>query len=116
MKIPQPGGQVRGSQTGRPINALLDLLGRRMALRILWELSQAEQPLTFRALQAAAETNPRVLNTRLKELRTAGIVVHDTPGYGLSEDGEVLVSMLLPIHRWADAWGTKSRRPLRGNT
>jgi len=70
-----------------------------MALRILWELSQAEQPLTFRALQAAAETNPRVLNTRLKELRTAGIVVHDTLGYGLSKEGEVLVSMLVPIHR-----------------
>jgi DNA-binding HxlR family transcriptional regulator len=93
--------------------ALLDLLGRRMALRILWELCQAEQPLTFRALQAAAGTNPRVLNTRLKELRTAGIVVHDTLGYGLSEQGEALLSVLLPIHRWAEAWGTKLRRSLR---
>jgi DNA-binding HxlR family transcriptional regulator len=84
-----------------------------MALRIVWELSQAAQPLTFRALQAAATTNPRVLNTRLKELRTAGIVVHDTRGYGLSEDGEALLSMLLPIHWWAEAWGKKLRRPLR---
>ena len=45
---------------------VLDLLGRRMALRILWELSRAPEPLTFRALQTAAETNPSVLNSRLE--------------------------------------------------
>jgi DNA-binding HxlR family transcriptional regulator len=43
MKVPP------GSRSGRPIMALLDLLGRRMALRILWELSCADAPLTFRA-------------------------------------------------------------------
>ena len=37
---------VRGSRTGRPIMALLDLLGRRWSLRILWELRGA--PLTSR--------------------------------------------------------------------
>ena len=31
-------GSVRGSRTGRRIMALLDLLGRRWTLRILWEL------------------------------------------------------------------------------
>ena len=67
---------MRGSRTGRPVMALLDLLGRRMALRILWELSRADAPLTFRALQGAADTNPALLNTRLKELRAAGLVVH----------------------------------------
>ena len=71
MKFPKPGQPVRGSQTGRPIMALLDLLGRRMSLRVLWELAQAGQPLTFRELQAVAETNPSLLNTRLKELRAA---------------------------------------------
>jgi DNA-binding HxlR family transcriptional regulator len=115
MKFPRPGHPVRGSRTGRPINALLDLLGRRMTLRVLWELSRAERPLTFRDLQAAAETNPRILNTRLKELRTAGIVVHGTLGYSLSQEGESLLSMLLPIHGWAEAWGAKLQRPLRGS-
>jgi DNA-binding HxlR family transcriptional regulator len=33
---------------------LLDVLGRRRALRILWELRA--DPLTFRALQEACET------------------------------------------------------------
>src|SRR5712691_3911376 len=81
MKFPKPGQPVRGSQTGRPTMALLDLLGRRMSLRVLWELAQAGQPLTFRELQAVAETNPSLLNTRLKELRAAAIVVHHTGGY-----------------------------------
>jgi DNA-binding HxlR family transcriptional regulator len=93
---------VRGSATGRPIMALLDLLGRRMALRILWELSAAR--LTFRALQQAAETNPSVLNARLRELREAGIVEHGPEGYHLTPQGETLLQQLLPLHRWADEW------------
>ena len=76
--------RVRGSRTGRPIMALLDLLGRRMSLRILWELSRADG-LTFRALQAAADTNPTVLNQRVKELRAAGLVTRDESGYRLSQ-------------------------------
>ena len=33
-------------------------------------------PLTFRALQERCETNPSLLNTRIKELRAAGLVEH----------------------------------------
>ena len=36
MTTSLPRRRVPGSTTGRPIMALLDLLGRRMALRILW--------------------------------------------------------------------------------
>ena len=86
MTSPKPGRRVRGSATGRPIMALLDLLGRRMTLRILWELR--EQRLTFRALQEAAATNPSVLNARLKELREARLVEHAAEGYGLSPQGK----------------------------
>jgi DNA-binding HxlR family transcriptional regulator len=87
--------------------ALLDLLGRRMALRVLWELSRADAPLTFRTLQTAAETNPNVLNTRLKELRTAGLVDHDAGGYRLSEIGASLTPLILQLHAWADVWGAR---------
>jgi hypothetical protein len=62
MSTPQVGRPVRGSKTGRPIMAALDLLGRRSSLRILWEL-RAGSALTFRALQDAAQTNPSLLNT-----------------------------------------------------
>jgi DNA-binding HxlR family transcriptional regulator len=86
---------------------LLDLLGRRMTLRILWELSQAHQPLTFRALQTAAETNPSVLNGRLRELRAARIVERGAGGYQLSPTGGALVSLILPLHAWAERWAAQ---------
>jgi DNA-binding HxlR family transcriptional regulator len=102
MSTPLPKGRVRGSATGRPIMALLDLLGRRMALRILWELR--ERHLTFRALQEAAATNPSVLNARLKELREARIVTHGADGYGLTPEGHKLIEAFLPLHSWAEDW------------
>jgi DNA-binding HxlR family transcriptional regulator len=104
MTFPKPGEAVRGSRTGRPVMALLDLLGRRMALRILWELSRAGAPLTFRALERAAGTNPALLNARLKELRAARLAVHGAGGYALTEDGEALVALLLPVADWAERW------------
>jgi len=102
MATPKPNRRVRGSQTGRPIMALLDLLGRRMALRILWELREGH--LTFRALQAAAETNPSLLNVRLKELREARLVAHAESGYALTPQGRELLETFLPLHAWADKW------------
>src|SRR5271165_2043326 len=98
MEAPKPGQPVRGSNTGRPIMALLDLLGRRMALRILWELARATAPLTFRELEAAADTNPSVLNKRLKELRDVAIVEHCGEGYRLTPEGRSLVVLILPLH------------------
>ena len=64
---------VRGSRTGRPIMALLDLLGRRWTLRIIWELRDG--PLTSRALRTACDdASPTVMQARLSELREAGLV------------------------------------------
>jgi DNA-binding HxlR family transcriptional regulator len=111
MPHPRPGRRVRGSATGRPIMALLDLLGRRMTLRILWELR--ERRLTFRALQEAADTNPSVLNVRLKDLRAAGLVDHDGSGYALSELGRQLLQTFLPLHAWAETWAVQLARGRR---
>ncbi len=105
MSTPRPGRKVRGSTRGRPIMALLDLLGRRGALRVLWEL-RAES-LTFRALQQAAQTNPSVLNTRLTELREAGIIEHDGDGYALTTRGRSLIERLAPLHAWAEGWARR---------
>ena len=102
MPTPMPRRRVRGSSTGRPIMALLDLLGRRMALRILWELR--DRSLTFRALQEAAGTNPSVLNARLRELREARLIAHTGEGYGLTRLGSELLETFLPLHVWADRW------------
>jgi DNA-binding HxlR family transcriptional regulator len=95
---------VRGSKTGRPIMALLDLLGRRWTLRILWELR--EQPLTSRALRAACdEASPTVLQARLSDLREAGLVeLMAASGYRLTAVGRELLENFLPLHRFAKRW------------
>lgn len=84
----------------------LDVLGRRATLRILWELRG--EPLTFRALQAACETNPGTLNTRLRELRTLDLVDHLEGGYRLTRHGQALVAALGPLQAWADQWAATS--------
>lgn len=97
-----PGQAVRGSTSGRPIMVLLDLLGRRTCLRILWELR--EDSLKFRELQSAAETSPSVLNTRLKELRAAKLLVTTPDGYQLTQTGRSLLIHILPLYEWAETW------------
>ena len=104
-KIAKPSRRrVRGSTTGRPIMALLDLLGRRWALRILWELR--EEPLPSRALRTACdEASPTVLQARLTELREAGFVeLGEGGGYGLTALGRELCETFMPLHRFAERW------------
>jgi DNA-binding HxlR family transcriptional regulator len=107
MTTPRIGQPVRGSTTGRPIMVALDLLGRRTALRVLWELRG--DPLTFRALQDACETNTRLLNTRLTELREADLVEHAEGGYRLTDEGRRLTKALKSLSAWADQWGHGKR-------
>jgi DNA-binding HxlR family transcriptional regulator len=107
MKKAAPRRRVRGSRTGRPIMVLLDLLGRRWSLRILWELR--EQPLTSRALRAACdEASPTVLQARLSELREAGFIeLVPGVGYGLTGLGRELNETFLPLHRFAKRWSKR---------
>ena len=101
---PRPGRPVRGSRTGRPIMALLDLLGRRWVLRILWELRDGAVP-TFRELQQRCDgVSSSVLTERLSELRQAGIVERGDDGYQLTDRGRDLLALLQPMERWAAAW------------
>lgn len=86
----------------------LDVLGRRGTLRVLWEMRG--EPLTFRALQDACETNPGTLNARLKELRGLGLVDHQD-GYRLTADGRALVRALGPLQSWADRWAASAGEP-----
>ena len=88
--------------------ALLDLLGRRWSLRIVWELREAS--LTSRALRTACDdVSPTVLQSRLSELREAGLV-ELTPGdgYRLTELGKELFETFLPLHRFAERWSRRT--------
>ena len=95
--------RVRGSRTGRPIMVLLDLLGRRWTLRIVWELR--DQTRRFRQLQDSIGASPTIINIRLAELRDAKLVELDPDsGYRLTVLGEELLQLMLPLHLWSEKW------------
>jgi DNA-binding HxlR family transcriptional regulator len=84
--------------------ALLDLLGRRWALRIGWEL-RGGAALSFRELQQRCDNaSSSVINDRLRELREAGIVELEPDGYRLTRRGAELVDLLVGLDRWAKRW------------
>ncbi len=109
MPTPKPGKPVRGSRTGRPIMALLDLLGRRWTLRILWKLR--EESFGFRTLQDRCDAmSPSVLSQRLRELQEAGIVQqNEDADYMLTQNGITLLQSLAPLNDWALHWAERER-------
>lgn len=105
VDAPAPGHPVRGSRTGRPVMALLDLLGRRWALRVLWELRDDPVP-TFRELQQRCDMiSSSVLSERVRELRQAGIVTPE--GFALTGEGRELLAALAPLDAWARRWARR---------
>jgi DNA-binding HxlR family transcriptional regulator len=105
VTAPRPGRAVRGSRTGRPIMAALDLLGRRWALRVLWELRDGS-PASFRELRERCDSmSTSVLNQRLGELREAGLIETGAAGYLLTKTGTDLLEALAPLDSWAKRWG-----------
>jgi DNA-binding HxlR family transcriptional regulator len=89
--------------------ALLDLLGRRWTMRILWELRD-ESPHTFRELQSLCDDiSSSVLSSRLRDLDDAGLVNHIGDGYALTDQGTSLRDHLLPLDAWAERWATNLR-------
>jgi DNA-binding HxlR family transcriptional regulator len=101
----RPGRPVRGSRTGRPVMALLDLLGRRWSLRVLWELRDDAVP-TFRELQRRCDMiSSSVLSQRVRELRDAGVVAADA--YALTPEGRDLLAALAPLDQWAKQWAKR---------
>ena len=113
MAKPMPGRPVRGSETGRPIMAILDLLGRRWTLRIGWELRDG--PLPFRELQRrCGMPSPNILTTRLRESSEARLIEKSSEGlYGLTRRGRALLELLNPLDEWAKGWSRELARHAR---
>ena len=125
--FPAPGGgttrPARGASPGsiseRPARPgaprssfldLLDLLGRRWCLRILWELSAG--PLRFTEVQSRCDAmSPSVLNQRLSDLVGAGFLhVRSDRRYELTADGSSIVASLRPLEPWSRRWARKAAR------
>jgi DNA-binding HxlR family transcriptional regulator len=101
VKIPRPGTPVRGSKSGAPVMALLDLLGRPWALGVLWVIAEANE-ISFTELQTKCETiSPGVLNTRLNELIVANLVDARRRSYTLTKEGRELFTLIQPLGQWA---------------
>jgi DNA-binding HxlR family transcriptional regulator len=100
---------ARQLEAKQAINAALELFHRRWMLRVIWELR--DQPLTFRALQAACgELSPTVLNQRLAELREAGLAEPAEAGYALTPLGRELLVAFEPMTAWALRWQRATAR------
>jgi DNA-binding HxlR family transcriptional regulator len=93
--------------------ALLDLLGRRWTLRVLWELRDGE-PATFRELQQRCDgMSSSVLAQRLAELGEAGVVAVSDRGYALTDEGKSLIASLAPLDTWAKRWARRTSAGVR---
>ena len=89
----------------RPMPAALDLLGRRWALRLVWELRR--DAVSFSELRSRVRISPSVLSTRLGELSEAGVLERDASRrYTLTGRGRELARLLYEINRWAESGET----------
>ena len=88
------------------MHAALELLGRRWALRVVWEL-RAGEPLSYGELRARCDgMSTSVLRDRLVELLDAGVVAQGDDGsYALTRLGASLAAALQPLEPWARRWG-----------
>jgi DNA-binding HxlR family transcriptional regulator len=86
------------------INQLLSLLEARYAIRVLWALRDGH-PQTFRLLQdSVGGITPNTLNTRIKELREAGLLTHGPEGYIVTPQGADLLKRLSDLQAFAARW------------
>lgn len=111
--VPAVNSPERPARSGTPRSSfldLLDLLGRRWSLRILWELSAG--PLRFTEAQSRCDAmSPSVLNQRLSDLVGAGFLyVRSDRRYELTTDGSSIVGSLRPLEASSRRWARKTTR------
>jgi len=92
------------SKENTATSQLLAQLETRYAIRVMWALRDGHAQ-TFRLLQdSVGGITPNTLNTRLKELRAAGLITHDSDGYSLTLSGADLVKRLSDLQAFATKW------------
>jgi DNA-binding HxlR family transcriptional regulator len=83
---------------------LLALLEARYAIRVLWALRDGHAQ-TFRLLQdSVGGITPNTLNTRIKEMREAGLMSHGDDGYVVTPLGADLLKRLSDLPAFATKW------------
>jgi DNA-binding HxlR family transcriptional regulator len=109
-KREEKGMSAMRAKENAGLGQLLELLEARYALRLLWALKNG-RPQTFRLLQdSIGQITPNTLNTRLKELRAAGLVHHDGNGYLLTVLGSDLLKRLNELPTFANKWSSEESK------
>lgn len=97
------------------ISQLLGLLEARYAIRVLWALRDGHAQ-TFRLLQdSVGGITPNTLNTRIKELRDAGLLSHNDEGYIVTSQGAELLKRLSELPGFAAKWSAAQARKKAAN-
>ena len=92
------------SKDNAAVNQLFEKLECRYAMRVLWALRDGH-PQTFRLLQdSVGGITPNTLNTRIKELREAGFLDHNSDGYTVTPSGQDLLKRLSDVQAFATRW------------
>ena len=92
------------------VGQLLELLESRYAMRVLWALKDGH-PQTFRILQdSVGNITPNTMNTRIKELRAAGLMTHGSSGYIVTSLGADLLKRLNDLQAFAGKWVTSQAK------
>jgi DNA-binding HxlR family transcriptional regulator len=98
------------SKENAAVSQLLSLLESRYAIRVLWALRDGH-PQTFRLLQdSVGGITPNTLNTRIKELREAGLMNHGSDGYGVTASGADLLKRLNDLQAFAGKWAASQAK------
>ncbi|MBU0589955.1 MAG: winged helix-turn-helix transcriptional regulator [Gammaproteobacteria bacterium] len=98
------------SKENAAIGQLLGLLESRYAIRVLWALKDGHAQ-TFRLLQdSVGGITPNTLNTRIKELREAGLLNHGSEGYMVTSLGADLLKRLGDLPAFAGKWATSQAK------
>lgn len=101
------------SKENAAVNQLLGLLESRYAMRVLWALKDGHAQ-TFRLLQdSVGGITPNTLNTRIKELRDAGLMGHGDEGYSATASGLDLLKRLSDLQAFAGKWSAGQSKKTR---
>ena len=92
------------------IGQLLGLLESRYAIRVLWALKDGHAQ-TFRLLQdSVGGITPNTLNTRIKEMREAGLLTHGGDGYVVTTLGADLLKRMGDLSAFATKWAASQTK------
>jgi DNA-binding HxlR family transcriptional regulator len=111
QKIPNRGeDNLMSAKESLAIGQLLSLLESRYAIRVMWALRDGHAQ-TFRLLQdSVGGITPNTLNTRIKELREAGLLTHGSDGYAVTTMGADMLKRLGDLQAFAGKWATSQAK------